>query len=128
VSVTKLVGFEKEQAPSKMEVTKPPSKRSLPCLWSRYTYQKSSTAKKRGPSAARILYARGYDLHLVGRSEEKLSAIATECGANFTVGDVNEGSLFSRAAKDAEESLDGLVYAVGTINLRSLQRLTETDF
>jgi len=73
-----------------------------------------------GSAAARILHSRGYGLHLVGRSEERLSTIATECEANFTVGDVNEGSLFSRAAKDAGESLDGLVYAVGTINLRSL--------
>jgi len=81
-----------------------------------------------GSAIARILHARGYDLHLVGRSEEKLSALAAECGAGFTVGDVNESSLFPRAAKDAGESLDGLVYAVGTINLRSLQRLTEVDF
>jgi NAD(P)-dependent dehydrogenase (short-subunit alcohol dehydrogenase family) len=44
------------------------------------------------------------------------------------VGDVNDGSLFPRAAKDAEEPLEGLVYAVGTINLRTLQRLTEADF
>ena len=81
-----------------------------------------------GSATARILHSRGYDLHLVGRSEERLSAIATECGANFTLGDLNDASLFSRAAKDAGESLDGLVYAVGTINLRSLQRLTEADF
>jgi len=31
-------------------------------------------------------------------------------------------------AQDAGEALDGLVYAVGTINLRSLGRLTEADF
>jgi NAD(P)-dependent dehydrogenase (short-subunit alcohol dehydrogenase family) len=36
--------------------------------------------------------------------------------------------LFARVARDAGESLDGLVYAVGTITLRSLGRLTETDF
>ena len=46
-----------------------------------------------GSAVARILHARGYDLHLVGRSEERLSAVAAECGANFTVGDVNDGSL-----------------------------------
>jgi NAD(P)-dependent dehydrogenase (short-subunit alcohol dehydrogenase family) len=49
-------------------------------------------------------------------------------GASYTLGDVKDGSLFSRAVKDAGEPLDGLVYAVGTINLRSLQRLTEADF
>jgi NAD(P)-dependent dehydrogenase (short-subunit alcohol dehydrogenase family) len=81
-----------------------------------------------GSALARILHSRGYDLHLVGRNEERLSNIAAECGADITIGDVNDGSLFPRAAKDAGESLDGLVYAVGTINLRSLQRLTEADF
>ena len=30
--------------------------------------------------------------------------------------------------QEAGEALDGLVYAVGTINLRTLQRLTEADF
>ena len=81
-----------------------------------------------GSATGRLLHERGYDLHLVGRSEDKLAAFATEFGAKITVGDVNDGSLFSRAAKDSGESLDGLVYAVGTINLRSLQRLTEADF
>jgi NAD(P)-dependent dehydrogenase (short-subunit alcohol dehydrogenase family) len=75
-----------------------------------------------------VLRARGYDLHLVGRSEEKLVAIAAELGATFTAGDVNDGSLFPRVAEQAGSPLHGLVYAVGTINLRSLQRLTEVDF
>jgi short-subunit dehydrogenase len=66
-----------------------------------------------GSAVIRILHSRGYDLHLVGRNEERLSAIATECGANFTLGNVNDGSLFSRAVKDSGESLDGLVYGVG---------------
>ena len=33
-----------------------------------------------GSATGRILRARGYDLHLVGRSEDKLSAIAAELG------------------------------------------------
>jgi NAD(P)-dependent dehydrogenase (short-subunit alcohol dehydrogenase family) len=81
-----------------------------------------------GSAIGRLLHARGYDLHLVGRDENKLAAIATEFRANYTVGDVNDDTLFSRAAKEAGEPLDGLVYAVGTINLRSLQHLTEADF
>ena len=81
-----------------------------------------------GSATGRILRARGYELHLVGRSEDKLSIIAAELGATFTTGDVSDGRLFSRVAKDAGVSLDGLVYAVGTINLRSLKRLTEADF
>ena len=81
-----------------------------------------------GSATGRILRARGYDLHLVGRSEDKLSAIATELEATYTTGDVSDGRLFSRVAEDVGVPLNGLVYAVGTINLRSLQRLTEADF
>jgi hypothetical protein len=49
-----------------------------------------------------------------------LKAIATEHAATSTVGDVNDGSLFACVMQDVGESLDGLVYAVGTINLKRL--------
>ncbi|MBD3335046.1 MAG: SDR family oxidoreductase [Candidatus Eisenbacteria bacterium] len=81
-----------------------------------------------GSATGRILSERGYDLHLVGRKAEKLEAIAGELGASYTVGDVTDPGLFARVTQEAGESLDGLVYAVGTIKLRSLQRLTEADF
>ena len=64
----------------------------------------------------------------MGRSEDKLSASAAELGASFTVGDVTDSDLFARVEQEAPEALDGLVYAVGTINLRSFQRLTDVDF
>ncbi len=81
-----------------------------------------------GSATARALRERGYDLHLVGRDAEKLAAAAREIEATFTVGDVADGDLFARAVQDAGDQLAGLVYAVGTINLKSLQRLTEADF
>jgi len=81
-----------------------------------------------GSATARILHERGHELHLVGRNQEKLSALAAELGAGHTVGDVADGETFARATKGAGTPLDGLVYAVGTISLRGLQRLTEADF
>jgi len=81
-----------------------------------------------GSATGRVLRSQGYDLHLVGRNADKLAAAAAELEAAFTTGDVTDGSLFAHVAQDAGESLDGLVYAVGTINLRSLGRLTEADF
>ena len=80
-----------------------------------------------GSATGKILRARGYELHLVGRNEDRLAASAAELQAGFTPGDVNDSGLFARVAKEAGESLDGLVYAVGTINLRGLQRFTEAD-
>lgn len=81
-----------------------------------------------GSALGRLLHAHGYDLHLVGRNTEKLAALAGELQAGFTLGDVTDSNLFPRVANEAGEPLQGLVYAVGTINLRSLQRLTEADF
>ena len=81
-----------------------------------------------GSATGRVLRERGYDLHLVGRDEEKLAVAAADLGAGFTIGDVNDTGLFSLVTEEAGEPLDGLVYAVGSINLGSLRRLTEEDF
>jgi len=80
-----------------------------------------------GSATARLLAERGYGLHLVGRNEESLAALAGELDASYTVGDVTDEALFDRVAQAIDGPLDGLVYAVGTINLRSLQRFTPED-
>jgi NAD(P)-dependent dehydrogenase (short-subunit alcohol dehydrogenase family) len=54
--------------------------------------------------------------------------VARDVEASMTVGDVGDPGLFARATAEAGGPLDGLLYAVGTINLKSLQRLTEADF
>jgi len=81
-----------------------------------------------GSATAWLLHARGDALHLVARNEEKLVALADELGASYTVGDVTDAGLFTRVAEDAGDVIDGLVYAVGTINLRMLPRLKAEDF
>lgn len=81
-----------------------------------------------GLSLGRLLRKRGDALHLVGRSEERLSAAAAELDAGYTTGDVTDPELFERVAQRAGERLEGLVYAVGTINLRPLLRLDHADF
>lgn len=80
-----------------------------------------------GSATGSILRRRGYDLHLVGRDETRLAATARELDASFTAGDVCDPELFARASDEAGEGLDGLVYAVGTIHLKPLPRLTESD-
>ncbi len=80
-----------------------------------------------GSATARALHKRGYDLHLVGRERDKLKEIAKELQAGYTVGDVMEEEFFSRVAEKAGDQLDGLVYAVGTIDLRSFQRFSGED-
>lgn len=83
-----------------------------------------------GAATARALKARGFGLHLVGRDPDRLEAIAGELAAGFTTGDVGDDTLFARATAAAagEGALDGLVYAVGTINLKPIARLGDADF
>ncbi len=81
-----------------------------------------------GAATARALKLQGFHPHLVGRDAGRLEAVASETGATVTIGDVLDDTLFARATTEAGGVLAGLVYAVGTINLKPLARLTETDF
>ncbi|MGU3665728.1 SDR family NAD(P)-dependent oxidoreductase [Methylobacterium sp. A49B] len=81
-----------------------------------------------GLATARALRSRGYALHLVARDAGRLARAAEELGeTTFTAGDVTEADLFPMATEAAGSELAGLVYAVGTINLRPLGRLTPGD-
>jgi len=81
-----------------------------------------------GAQTARALAGQGYALHLVGRDGAKLAELAAELGAGVSVADVTEDTAFARVAAEAGGPLAGLVYAVGSINLRPLARLTADDF
>lgn len=83
-----------------------------------------------GFATAQALKAKGYSLHLVARDGERLAQAAGQLGAGYTQGDVQGESVFAAATEAATENgpLAGLVYAVGTINLKPLGRLTQEDF
>ena len=67
-------------------------------------------------------------LHLVARDESELTALASEYQATYTVGDATDPELFKRVAEDIDDAVDGLVYAVGSLNLKPLAKLSATDF
>jgi NAD(P)-dependent dehydrogenase (short-subunit alcohol dehydrogenase family) len=81
-----------------------------------------------GSAIARRLAKAGHAVHLTGRDAGKLQALAAELGGKFTAGDVLEAGVIEKVAAEAGPSLDGLVFAVGSINLKPLARLTEADF
>jgi len=80
-----------------------------------------------GSATARILSEQGYALHLAARDQEKLTGLADELSASFTRGDVEVPEFFRRVAEDAGDEVSGLVYAVGTLNLKSIARLTPDE-
>ncbi|MEM8878684.1 MAG: SDR family oxidoreductase [Pseudomonadota bacterium] len=70
-------------------------------------------------------------LHLVGRDESRLTELASELGASHATCDVTEPEQIDAAiasGKQVHEDLAGLVYAVGTINLKPVGKLSDADF
>lgn len=81
-----------------------------------------------GAKLARRIVAAGGSVHLAGRNEETVRALATELACSSTVGDVGDSRFFSEVAAQAGEEVSAVAYAVGTINLKGLGRLTPEDF
>ncbi len=83
-----------------------------------------------GEASACALHQQGDGLHLVARNGEALAALAGELGASYTIADLDEADAFTRVAEEAAQggTLAGLVFAIGTINLKPLARLTRADF
>ena len=82
-----------------------------------------------GAAIARRLADRGEPVHLLGRDPARLEAVAAATGAAWSTADVTDPAPLAGAIEAAGGSgLSGLVYAVGTINLKPLGSLTEADF
>ena len=81
-----------------------------------------------GSAIARRLVARGDTPFLVGRDETKLETVAREIGARSMVADVTDPAAIEAAVAAADGAVAGLVYAVGTINLKPIGSLTAVDF
>ncbi len=81
-----------------------------------------------GSALARQLRARGHGVHLVARDRERLSALAGEIGATFSVADVLDRDTVAAVAGEAGPRLAGLAYCVGSINLKPVGRLTDAEF
>jgi len=81
-----------------------------------------------GNAVARSLAQDGHALHLVGRNADELARAAGELGASHTVADITDADHIAHAAAEAGDDLAGLVYAVGTINLKPIGKLTHDDF
>jgi NAD(P)-dependent dehydrogenase (short-subunit alcohol dehydrogenase family) len=81
-----------------------------------------------GMATARALRKRGIPLHLAAHDAGRLEEAAADLGeTTFTAGDVTDPAHFATVTQEAGDTLAGLVYAVGTINLKPLAKLTADD-
>ncbi|MEE2953183.1 MAG: SDR family oxidoreductase [Pseudomonadota bacterium] len=81
-----------------------------------------------GSAIARRLSKGGHELVLAGRNEAELAKIGEELGAKTLICDVMDEAAIDSTASEAGDSLDGLVYAVGSINLKPFARASSDDF
>ena len=80
-----------------------------------------------GSTLARNLVASGRSVHLVGRNAERLQSLGDELKSGVTVGDVLDADMFGGAIAAAGDSIEGLVYAVGSLTLKPLGRTADAD-
>ncbi|MCQ0990012.1 SDR family NAD(P)-dependent oxidoreductase [Jiella marina] len=81
-----------------------------------------------GSAIARRLNGAGHEIVVAGRNGDELGRIAEEFSAQSIVCDVMEDEAIERTAAEIEGPLDGLVYAVGSINLKPFARAKPEDF
>jgi NAD(P)-dependent dehydrogenase (short-subunit alcohol dehydrogenase family) len=77
-----------------------------------------------GSAAARALTAAGTPVWLAGRNESALAALGAELGAPHCICDVLDSDQIAAAVSAAGPALSGLIFAVGSIQLAPLRRIS----
>ena len=79
-----------------------------------------------GSSLAKQLKDSGNDIHLVARNENEVKAIAEKLSCSYTVADVLEDGFIEKVKADIND-IKGIAYCIGSIDLKPLRTVTETD-
>jgi NAD(P)-dependent dehydrogenase (short-subunit alcohol dehydrogenase family) len=79
-----------------------------------------------GSSLAEQLKNSGNDIHLVARNESEVKVIAEKLGCSYTVADVLEDGFIEKVKSDIND-IKGIAYCVGSIDLKPLRMVTESD-
>ena len=83
-----------------------------------------------GSAIAHQLTADGASLYLAGRNESELSSLASELGANHGICDAMDENSIAHVIEQAKENgpITGLIWAIGSILLKPLGKITADDF
>jgi NAD(P)-dependent dehydrogenase (short-subunit alcohol dehydrogenase family) len=82
-----------------------------------------------GSALAKKIVNDGEQVHLVGRDESSLSALALELDSTFTPCDVLEDNFSEKIISDLGDTpINGLAYCVGSIDLKPLKLSKKKDF
>ena len=81
-----------------------------------------------GSSLAQQLKDADHDAHLVSRNEEELKSMAEKLGFSYSVADVLDDGFIDKIKSDiTDDRIKGLAYCIGSIDLKPLKRVTESD-
>ena len=81
-----------------------------------------------GSSLAAQLKESSHDVHLIARNEDEVKAISEELGCSYSVADVLEENFMDKVKADTSDfDVKGVAYCVGSIDLKPLKRVSESD-
>ena len=80
-----------------------------------------------GSNLAIQMYESGKEIHLVGRDENQTKSLSEKVNSAYSIADVLEDGFVDKIKANIED-VNGIVYCVGSIDLKPLKMASESDF
>ncbi len=81
-----------------------------------------------GSSLAEQLTNSDHEVHLIARNEDELKPLSEKLGCTYSVADVLEENFIEKVKADTSNfDVKGVAYCVGSIDLKPLKRVSESD-
>ena len=80
-----------------------------------------------GSNLAIQMYESGKEIHLVGRDENQTKSLSEKVNSAYSIADVLEDGFVDKIKANIED-VKGIVYCVGSIDLKPLKMASESDF
>lgn len=80
-----------------------------------------------GSNLATQMYESGKEIHIVGRDENQTKSLSEKLNSAYSIADVLEDGFVDKIKANIED-VKGIVYCVGSIDLKPLKMASESDF